>query len=185
MNWIIWTIIICEIGFWVVILAGLVSRYLLKKEKLGLFFLALTPLVDLILLIATGLDLYNGAIANIAHGLAAVYIGVSLAYGKGMIQWADKRFQYYYLKQGDKPIKKYGLEFALQNIKGWGKHVFAYLVGIALLGTVVYFVNDASRTEALLTVIKVWSLVLGIDLLISISYFLWPRKPSSTSKSML
>lgn len=184
MNWIIWTIIICEIGFWVVILAGLISRYLLKKEKLGLFFLALTPLVDLILLIATGLDLYNGAIASIVHGLAAVYIGVSIAYGKGMIQWADSRFQYYFLKQGDKPRKKYGREFAFQNLKGWGKHVFAFLIGVILLGIVVFLVNDASRTEALLTVIKVWSLVLGIDFLISLSYFVWPRKPSSTSKSM-
>lgn len=184
MNWIVWTIIICEIGFWVVILAGLVSRYLLKKEILGLFFLALTPLVDLVLLIATGMDLYNGAIATIVHGLAAVYIGVSLAYGKGMIKWADERFQYYFLKQGEKPHKKYGKDFALHNIRGWGKHVVAYLIGITLLGTVIYLVDDPSRTESLLTVIKIWSLVLGIDLIISLSYFVWPRKQSSTSKSM-
>ncbi len=52
-----------------------------------------------------GVDLYNGATATIVHGIAAVYIGGSLAFGKSMIQWADERFRYYATKQGTKPLK--------------------------------------------------------------------------------
>ena len=50
MNFIAWTIVACEIGFWVVIALGLITRYIFKREKLGFFFLALTPVIDLILL---------------------------------------------------------------------------------------------------------------------------------------
>ena len=98
MNIIGWAIIACEILFWIVIMLGLIFRYLLKMKKLGLFFLALTPVVDLILIIITSVDLYRGATATIIHGLAAVYIGVSLSFGKSMIKWADERFQYYIAK---------------------------------------------------------------------------------------
>ena len=39
MNFIAWTIVACEIGFWVVIALGLITRYIFKREKLGFFFL--------------------------------------------------------------------------------------------------------------------------------------------------
>ncbi len=75
----------CEITFWIVIILGLVTRYVFKKQTLGLVLLALTPVIDILLLIVTGVDLYNGATATIVHGIAAVYIGVSLAFGKSMV----------------------------------------------------------------------------------------------------
>lgn len=99
MNGIAWMIVFCEIAFWVVIVLGLAVRYLFKQHTLGLLFLSLTPVIDLILLAATGVDLYRGASATAAHGIAAVYIGISIAYGKQMIQWADEKFQYYVTKK--------------------------------------------------------------------------------------
>lgn len=99
MNGIAWMIVFCEIAFWVVIVLGLAVRYVFKRHTLGLLFLALTPVIDLILLAATGVDLYRGASATAAHGIAAVYIGISIAYGKQMIQWADEKFQYYVTKR--------------------------------------------------------------------------------------
>ena len=109
MNFIAWMIIAAEIGFWVVIIAGLVTRYIFNKKRLGLFFLALTPVIDLILLLVTAADLYNGATATQVHAIAAIYLGVSIAFGKSMIRWADERFLYYVKKQGTKPVRKYGL----------------------------------------------------------------------------
>lgn len=85
MDFIAWTIIACEIGFWVVILAGLITRYVFNKKRLGLFFLALTPVIDLLLLVVTATDLYNGAVATQVHAIAAIYLGVSIAFGKSMI----------------------------------------------------------------------------------------------------
>lgn len=181
MNAVGWMIIGCEIAFWVVIIAGLVMRYLFKREKLGLILLALTPVIDLILLLATGIDLYRGATATQAHALAAIYIGVSIAFGKRMIQWADERFKYYVIKEGPKPVKRVGIEYAIHYLKGWLCHVIAYVIGAGLLLALIYLINDIARTEALSGMLKIWSIVLGIDFVITVSYFISPKKGKTTA----
>ncbi|MET3695739.1 hypothetical protein SAMN05877753_102730 [Bacillus oleivorans] len=176
MSFVGWLIIGCEIAFWVVIGLGLITRYIWNQKKFGLFLLALTPLIDLVLLIATSHDLINGATASLAHGLAAVYIAVSLVFGKSMIQWADLHFQYYILKQGTKPERLYGIQYAKHYFKGWLKHAISYVIGTALLILIIFLIDDSSRSEALSGIIKMWTLVLGIDLFISVTYFIAPRK---------
>ena len=94
----------CEITFWIVIILGLVTRYVFKKQTLGLVLLALTPVIDILLLIVTGVDLYN--------------------------------------------------EQRLQSFMGLQRFILVYLLHLE----------------------KVWSVVLGIDFIISCSYFIWPRK---------
>ncbi len=179
MNFVAWMIIAAEIGFWVVIILGFITRYLLKKEKLGFFFLALTPVIDLILLLTTSIDLYHGATATQAHGLAAIYIGISLAFGKSMIRWADERFRYYIMKQGPKPLKRYGMDYAKHYLKSWGQHVLAYVIGSAFLLGLIFFIQDPARTEVLDGFWKLWSLILGIDFLIALSNFIWPKREKS------
>ncbi|PZM66270.1 hypothetical protein [Paenibacillus dendritiformis] len=180
MNFVAWAIVASEIGFWVVILLGLFARYVLKRQKLGLILLALTPVIDLILLITTSIDFYGGATATTAHAVAAVYIGVSIAFGKDMIAWADERFRYYVAKQGAKPMKRYGLEYAKHYLKSWIRHVLAYLIGAGLLFGLIYLIDDASRTEALSGVLRLWTAILGIDLIITISNFIWPKKEKAS-----
>ncbi len=85
-------IVACEIGFWVVLAAGLVARYVLRWRRVGGALLVGVPLVDLVLLVATVLDLRRGGTAELAHGLAAVYLGFSVAFGHSMVRWADVRF---------------------------------------------------------------------------------------------
>lgn len=175
MNGIAWAIVICEILFWLFIVSGLVVRYIGKREKLGFILLAMTPLVDLALLVLTGFDLYRGSTATMAHGIAAIYIGVSVAYGKSMICWADDQFCFYILKSKKKPAKKSGMAFAKQDFLNWIRHLFAFLIGAGLLLGLTIWVGNADRTEAFQQILRVWAIVLGIDLLITLSYFIWPR----------
>jgi len=175
MNFIAWTIIACEIGFWVVIALGLITRYIFKKEKLGFFFLALTPVIDLILLIVTATDLYNGATATQVHAIAAIYLGASIAFGKSMIRWADERFLYYIKKQGAKPVRKTGFAHARHSMKGTFQHLFAYVIGATSLVVMIYLINDSARTGVLFDTLKFWAVILGIDFAVSITYFIWPR----------
>ena len=73
----------CEIAFWFVILLGLVTRYILNQQTLGLFFLALTPIIDLILIITTVVDLMNGATAEMPHAIAkSLYFNFSCLWQK-------------------------------------------------------------------------------------------------------
>ncbi|WP_047985926.1 hypothetical protein [Ornithinibacillus californiensis] len=179
MNWIVWLIIACEIGFWVFILLGLVMRYVLNKRSLGLLFLAMTPIVDLILLVATSYDLYQGSIATTAHALAAIYIGVSIGFGKSMIRWADERFKYYVTKSGPKPIKLFGMDYAKNYFKGWLRHLLSYIIGASLIGGIYFLINDSERTLAMIQTLGIWSIVLVADLVISLTYFIFPRKQVS------
>lgn len=185
MNFIAWIIVACEISFWIVILLGLIVRYLFNLKKLGLVLLALTPLIDLVLIIITSVDLYMGATATVAHGLAAVYIGVSLSFGKSMIQWVDERFQYHIAKTATaKPVKRYGITLAKHYAKGFIRHIIAFLIASAILAIMIYFIDKPSRTEALYGVIKVWAMIIAIDLCITASYFIWPKKEKVINRSL-
>ncbi|MFT9847019.1 hypothetical protein [Aneurinibacillus sp. REN35] len=176
MNFIAWLIVACEIAFWVVIGAGLLARYVFKRRRIGFFLLALTPVIDLILLLITSVDLYRGATATQAHAIAAVYIGVSIAFGKSMIEWADERFQYYVTKQGTKPVQRFGFAHAKHYLKSWVRHLFAYIIGAGLLLGLHALIDDPSRTEALLGTLRLWSIIVVVDLAIALSHFIWPKK---------
>jgi len=167
-----------EIGFWLFIIAGLTARYLLNRPRLGLALLAVTPALDVILLVATTRDvLVNGAAATLAHGIAALYLSVSLTFGKRIIRWADERFRYYVLRQGARPTQLYGLEHARYNFRGSLLHVLAWLLGGGYILLLIYLVGDPTRTQALATVLRVWTATVIIDFLISVSYFIWPKQP--------
>ena len=181
MNGIAWAIVICEILFWVFIASGLAARYIGKKEKLGFVLLAMTPVVDLVLLGLTGFDLYRGSTATMAHGIAAIYIGVSVAYGKSMIRWADDQFCFYILKTKKKPAKKAGLAFAKHDFLNWLRHLFAFILGSGLLLLLTIWIGDAERTEVFQQILRLWALVVGLDLLITLSYFIWPRPARHSS----
>ncbi|MDW4075975.1 hypothetical protein QI255_12380, partial [Staphylococcus saprophyticus] len=86
------------------------------------------------------------------------------------------RFRYYVMKQGSKPYKAVGLAYAKNYAKSWLKHLLSYIIGTGILHLIVFLINDKSRTEAMDNVIHVWTIVIIIDLIICISYFLWPPK---------
>lgn len=85
-------IIVCEIGFWVVLVLGLSARYVLRQRRLGTVLLLCVPLVDVALLAIIVIDLRGGATAHWSHGLGAVYLAVSVVYGHRMVAWADRWF---------------------------------------------------------------------------------------------
>nr|WP_295972665.1 hypothetical protein [uncultured Bacillus sp.] len=172
-----WLIIACEIGFWVFVISGLLFRYVFKKKTAGSILLICTPIVDLILLLATVFDLKNGAVATTVHGVSAIYLAASVVYGHRMIQWADKHFAYRFAK-GEKPAKRktFGKERAKQEREGWYLHGLTWFIGCPLLGAIIFYIDNSSQTAALYQIMLTWSWVLFIDFLISFSYTLFPKK---------
>ncbi|MDI5944050.1 hypothetical protein QLR68_39155, partial [Micromonospora sp. DH15] len=110
----------CEIGFWVLLVAGLVARYPLRRPRLGAALLVCVPLVDLVLLAAAALDLRRGATADATHGLAAAYLGFSVAFGHSLIRWADQRFAHRFAG-GPPPVRppRYGWARARHEWREW------------------------------------------------------------------
>jgi len=167
---------ICEIAFWVLIALGLGSRYLLGMRRLGLALLIATPLVDLTLLALTVVDLRRGGQANVFHGLAAVYLGVSVAFGHRMIRWADQHFAHRFAA-GPRPRRRpsQGVAHARSQRQGWYRHLLAFTIGSGLLLGGIAMVGDGDRTAALSDTIVRWAVVLAFDLAWSFSYTIWPR----------
>lgn len=166
-----------EVAFWIFVLAGLVCRYLLGQKRLGVALLVMTPVVDLALIAATVIDLRTGASASFFHGLAAIYVGVSVAFGSRMINWADERFAYRFAG-GPPPSRppEHGAQQARYYRRGWYRHLLAWCIGSALLCGMALLSADPASAESLLGRAGLWAFILAIDFVWSISYTLWPTK---------
>ena len=147
----LWLIIFCEAGFWVLLAGGLFARYVLKAPRTSTVLLVSTPVVDLVLLIVTALDLsLNSATATFAHGLAAVFIGFTVMFGKVTVRWADSWFAYRFaagprptgIPAGGWPLIRYDLQLFVRA-------VIACAIAAVLIAAAIYFVNDPERTEEL------------------------------------
>lgn len=167
----------CEIGFWVVLGAGLLARYPLRRPRLGGVLLLCVPLIDLILLAVTVVDLRRGATATFGHGLAAAYLGFSVAFGHSMIRWADQRFAHRFAG-GPPPWRppKGGWARTRYEWREWGKGMLAWAIACALLGAAILLVGDAERTAELRDWIARLSVVMLIWLAFPVFATVFPPK---------
>ncbi|MFI2258230.1 hypothetical protein OHU45_11470 [Streptomyces tubercidicus] len=170
-------IIACEVGFWVLLVLGLALRYLARMPRTGAAVLLMEPLLELILLIVTAIDLKNGAPADWKHGLAAVYIGFTVAYGHYTIKWVDGHFLHRFAG-GPPPVKppRHGLARARHEGKLWLRTVAMAAVAAALLQIAIWYVGDSGDTRSL----HEWQLnplrIVSIHGLIALSYLIWQKK---------
>jgi hypothetical protein len=143
------TIFACEIAFWLFLAAGLTCRYLIDWKRLSSFLLYSIPIIDLILLVATVIDLRSGSVATFAHGLAAAYLGFTIAFGRVTIDWADVAFARRFAG-GPAATKSpaHGLDLLLFELKWFGRCLLAVAVTILLSYLAIVLVDDPSRTEA-------------------------------------
>jgi hypothetical protein len=145
-----WLIIGCEISFWLVLFLGLAVRYLLNRKRLSRILLLGLPVLDLALLAFTALDLGSGTPADFAHGLAAAYVGFTVAFGSVAVSWADQRFAHWFT-DAPAPIKapKRGWPALRYELLLWVRCLAAVAITLILLAGLIAYVNDASATEAL------------------------------------
>ncbi len=153
----------CEIGFWVVLTAGLLARYWLKWPRVGAALLVCVPLVDLILLAATVIDVRGGATATAAHGLAAAYLGFSVAFGHQVITNLDVRAAHRFAG-GSAPVAppREGPDRVRHVWGQWRQGAAAWAIACGLLLAAISVVNDPDRTAQLTS----WVLWLSIALLL-------------------
>jgi hypothetical protein len=130
-NPLVWLIGASEVGFWVLLAAGLVARYLLRLRRVSAVLLLLVPVLDLVLIGASLADVAGGSPPGQVHGLAAVYLGGTVAFGHSMIRWADVRVAHRFAG-GPPPPKPpaYGAEKVAYEWREWAK--MALLTGIAI-----------------------------------------------------
>ncbi len=173
-------IVACEIGFWVLLVGGLVVRYPLRQRRVSTVLLAAVPVVDLVLLVVTVIDLLNGAVPNITHGLAAAYLGFSVVFGPSMVRWADVRFAHRFAG-GPPPVRLHGREKARKEWRDWGKCVLACAISAGLLLAAIFVVGRPGQVQPLWDWLPRLGTVTGIWFLVGP---LWQEifKPSSKAQ---
>jgi hypothetical protein len=123
------------------------------------------PVVDLVLLTVTVIDLAGGATARFGHGLAAAYIGFSIAFGHRIVRWADERFAHRFAGGPPPPPPSDGWSRVRSEWCDLARALLAWTIGCGLLAAAIAIVDDAARTEALegwigqlTAVVLIWSL---------------------------
>lgn len=159
----------CEIGFWVLLAAGMLTRYLLRLPRVGMVLLAMVPLVDVVMLVASVIDIRSGGEPSFKHSLAAIFIGVSVGFGHQSLKWADG-WAAYKFAGGPRPVKpkKGTREKARRERQGWYRHVLAYGVGVGVM--IALGLLSGQGFDALLGPAWTWTIVLAIDGFVSFSY---------------
>lgn len=175
-------IFFCEFGFWVAIVGGLATRYILNRPKLGGMLLLAAPVIDLILLILVAVDLLRGGFASWHHGLAALYIGISIAYGHRIIGWMDAKFATRF-RHAAPPAPLSGSAYTLACWKDAARTLLASAIAAAILGGLIFLVDDRARTAELLGFFPILGIIVAIDTLWAFSYSLWPKRaPASRAQ---
>ncbi|AQS67504.1 hypothetical protein [Streptomyces pactum] len=179
-------IIACEVGFWVLLALGLAARYLLKWRRTGVFLLLCEPVLELVLFAATAIDLKNGAEPGWEHGLAALYIGYTVAYGHYTIRWLDGHAAHR-LAGGPPPPKppRYGKARARHEGRLWLRTLLGAAVACALLQGAVWYVGDGGDVSSLRAFQWVAVRVAAIHGLVALGYLVWPKKaPAGTEQAV-
>lgn len=153
-------IALCEVGFWLFIAVGLVLRYPLRRKRAGLVVLASVPLLDVVLVVAVAIDLSRGTPAGSVHGLGAVYLGSSVAFGPTLVRWADIRFAHRFAG-GPAPVKvpKHGPERLTHLWREWHRVVVAAAIAsVTLLGLALLFANATQASTLYWWVARCWGI---------------------------
>lgn len=145
-----WLIVGCEVSFWVVLFLGLAVRYLSRRKRFSHILLLMLPALDLALLGFTAVDLRSGAPANFAHGLAAAYVGFTVAFGGMAVSWADQHFAHWFTDAPapTRPPTR-GWPALRYELRLWVRCLAAVAITLVLVMALIALVNDASATEAL------------------------------------
>ncbi|MFD7554286.1 MULTISPECIES: hypothetical protein [unclassified Streptomyces] len=169
-------IIACEVGFWVLLAAGLALRYLAKRPGAGAAVLLCEPVLELVLLVVTTLDLANGAEPDWKHGVAALYLGYTVGYGHYTIKWLDGHAAHRLAGGPKPPGPGHGRARAVHEWKLWLRTVVAAAVALGLLQAAIAYVGDAGDVSSL----RAWQFgalrAVGIHALIAAAYTIWPKK---------
>ncbi|WP_069160321.1 hypothetical protein [Nocardia altamirensis] len=148
-------ILACEAAFWIAAATGLLLRYVARWRQASTVVLAMVPLIDVALVTAVAIDVYNGAAVTGVHRLAGIYLGWTVVFGKSTIAWLDGWFAYKFAG-APRPEKKpkEGPEAMQNEIRAFVKWLAAAGIAIAVCFGLSVTVADATQATELRGVLQ-------------------------------
>ncbi|MFB9431289.1 hypothetical protein [Streptoalloteichus tenebrarius] len=158
----------CEIGFWVLLLAGLLTRYLLRAPRVGAALLLLAAGTQVVLLVSGAVDLARGSTASIAHVIAAIAVAIALVSGRHHLhtadRWVRRRLGRDHEAAPEAPLSP--RDHARKKRREFRLRALEWLVAMALLaGGAALADFEVDRAGALFGGMAVWTIVLAFDFL--------------------
>ncbi|MFE9427874.1 hypothetical protein ACFYNO_33520 [Kitasatospora sp. NPDC006697] len=171
-------VVACEAAFWVLLAAGLAVRYLLGMRRTSVALLLGEPVLELVLLAVTAVDLQRGARPSWEHGLAAVYLGYTVAYGRSTLRWLDGHAAHRLAGAPPPPRPpRYGMARARHEGRLWLRSLLGGAVACGLLQLAAWYVGSGSPAAEPLHGWQLTALrAVGIHGVIALTYLLWPKK---------
>ncbi|WP_282944879.1 hypothetical protein [Cellulomonas endometrii] len=142
-------VVACEVGFWVFLAAAVVARYALRMRRTSTVLLLCEPLLEVVLLVATVGDLLRGSEATWTHGLAALYLGFTVAFGRRTVHAVDAWVAHRFFG-GPAPVKppKHGPVRVRYEWALWLRALLAWVVACAVLGVLLLLAQGAGEAAA-------------------------------------
>jgi hypothetical protein len=139
-----------EIAFWLVLLLSLAVRYLLRRDRPSRWLMSLLPVIDGLLLVFAALDLGRGARATFAHGLAAAYVGFTIAFGPLAVRWADAHFAHRFASGPPPPkLPAAGWAAVRFDLELWLRSIVAWAIALSLITGLIAYLGDRSELHPL------------------------------------
>ncbi|PTM58833.1 hypothetical protein [Desmospora activa] len=183
-----WYILIAaEVLFWVFSISFVIVRYWFQLHRLSLIFLILFIVNDLFILSLAILDyMQTGEFSNYQLIIAIILI-YALTYGKKDFKKLDA-----YLKEkvekwknpsrhthkGEEKSADGGSdwEHARRERNGWFKHLLIYAIAHGIYFLMMTFQWEAISFETLSNISSIWTIILVVDGVYSLSFTIFPRK---------
>lgn len=165
----------CEVGFWVLLGAGLVARYVLRARRTSTVLLVLVPVLDLVLVTASLLDVANGSPPGLTHGLAGVYLGFTVAFGHTMVRWADGRFAHRFAGGPPPPRPpRYGAAKVAYEWREWGRMVVAWAVSVGVIAVTALVAGTGIPAPTEWSADPMWSWAARLAPVVAVWFVGWP-----------
>ena len=151
----------CEVGLWVLLGLGMVLRYPARLRHTSTAVLAGIPLLDVVLVITTAIDLHRGADVGVVHVLAGFYLGSSLAFGPAIVRWADVRFAHRFAG-GPAPgkVPAHGPERVAHLMREWNRVlVTVAIASVVLVGLILFFAAPEDQSALWWWIGRAWVVV--------------------------
>lgn len=192
-----------EIVFWVSILTFLIMRYWFKFKKASVLFFAIFILNDLWIATIGFMDYMETGKFSIYQIIVIIFIIYAFTYGKSDFKKLDAFIQRNVAKIKGEPLplqeKKpelYGMTYAAKQWKELLWHLAVFIVAHLLIILFIGLADQMADVTSLKTladlwfsksvavpfentiannISKVWTLIVGIEILVVISYTIFPK----------
>ncbi len=144
-------VVACEVAFWVFLAAAVVARYVFRRRRLSTVLLLCEPAIEVVLLVATVGDLLRGSEPTWTHGLAALYLGFTVGFGKYTVQRVDAWVAWRFFDGPRPPRPPAGGRARLAyEWRLWLRVLLAWTVAVAVLGVLWLIADAPDQREVLL-----------------------------------